>query len=221
MIGATYLTAQRTAAADAVSVRALARADASRLGVLGAGHQAVEDVRAIVLVRSIEAVFIWNRDGARAEAMAQDLAGDGLDVRVVGRESAVREADILVTATAAREPLVERSWVRPGTHISAMGADGPGKQELAIDLVAGATLVADQARQSVTIGEFQSAARAGRIEEAAIRALGDVLTGRAVGRTDDAEITIFDSSGIAIQDLAVCGLALQRARESGKFIVVD
>lgn len=219
-IGASHLTALRTAAADAVAIRALARADASRLCVVGAGHQAAADVRAAALVREIEVVFVWNRDESRAEHVAAELRNSGMDARVTGREAAVREADIIITATASREPLVERAWVREGAHISAMGADGPGKQELSVDLVASATLVADDVEQSVSIGECQAAFRAGAVTREHIRTLGGVLTGRDAGRCSDSEITVFDSSGVAIQDLAICGAAMREARRRGVVVSV-
>jgi ornithine cyclodeaminase len=128
-------------------------------------------------------------------------------------EVAVRRADIVVTATASRAALVVAEWVRPGTHISAMGADAPGKQELDINLTASATLVADRVAQSLTIGEFAAAGRAGRIREEDISTLGAVILGKTAPLRDDA-VRIFDSSGTAIQDLAIAALAIERAGDA-------
>lgn len=221
LVSAGYLNALRTAAADAVAVRRLARQDASIVALIGAGNQAAYELSAIRRVRDISRVRIWSRSPEKAQALASRLAEDGLDVSAARLEDAVRQADIIVTATASREALVERSWVRPGTHISAMGADGRGKQELEIELVAAARCFADLPSQSVQIGELQHAALAGRLDAAAVVALGDVITGASPGRQGEDEITLFDSSGIAIQDIGIAALAIERARAAGLGLHVD
>ncbi len=215
LVSASGLTAIRTAAADAVAVKHLARADAATLGIVGAGHQAWFDLIAICQVRPITRVVVWNRDLARATTFAGRVKSDlGIDAAAASLEDTVRAADILVTATAAREALVKARWVRPGTHISAMGADGPGKQELDTDLVASGVLVADIVTQSLTIGEFAAAARAGLIGANNVTTLGAVLLGRVKPVAPDA-VTIFDSSGTAVQDIAVAGLAVERYASTG------
>jgi len=215
LVSSTYLTGIRTAAADAVAVRRLARADAETLAIVGAGHQAWFDLLAVCEVRPIRRLRVWNRDPARAAAFAARAQTDlGLDSAAVSLEAAVRDADIVITATAASQPLVQSEWIRPGTHISAMGADSVGKQELDPALVAAGFLYADVVRQALTIGEFQVAARAGAIVEADIRTLGSALVS-GVGRVARDDITIFDSSGTAIQDLAIAALAVERCRAAG------
>jgi alanine dehydrogenase len=215
LVSSGYLTGIRTAAADAVAVKHLARADAATLGVVGAGHQAWFDVLAICEVRPIRRLLVWNRDPDRAEAFAARARTElGLDGESVPLEATVRAADILLTATAAAEPLVLRPWVRPGTHISAMGADSGGKQELDVALVAAGVLFADVIRQALTIGEFQTAARKGMIMDRDIQTLGSVIAGEA-RRPDADAITIFDSSGTAVQDLAIASLAIRRSFELG------
>ncbi len=215
LVSASGLTAIRTAAADAVAVKYLARADATVLGIVGAGHQAWFDLLAIRQVRAITRVLVWNRDPQRAAAFAGRVIAElGIEAASVGLEDTVRSADILVTATAACEPLVQARWVRPGTHISAMGADAPGKQELDTHLVASAVLVADIVTQSLTIGEFAAAARAGLIAADDVVTLGAVLMGKAPPVPSGA-VTIFDSSGTAIQDIAVAGLAVARYAQTG------
>jgi ornithine cyclodeaminase len=129
-------------------------------------------------------------------------------------KDAVGAADIIVTAAAAREPLLDAGWVRPGTHISAMGADAEGKQELDPALVASATLFADVVSQSITMGEYEAAYRAGLIDESRITPIGAVLNG-TTGRTSDKQVIIFDSSGMALQDIAICSMALEKATKLG------
>lgn len=214
LISSTYLTGIRTAAADAVAVRRLARADAEVLGIVGAGHQAWFDLLAVCEVRPIRRLNVWNRDSGRAEAFAARARAElGLEALAASLEVTVREADVLVTVTSASEPLVRRDWVAPGTHISAMGADSGGKQELDVMLMADAMVYADVRRQAITIGEAQTAARAGIIREADIRTLGSALVADAA-RANNA-ITIFDSSGTGIQDLAIGALAVARCAMYG------
>ncbi|WP_174274295.1 ornithine cyclodeaminase family protein [Sphingomonas bacterium] len=221
LVAATYLNALRTAAADAVAVEQLARADADTVALIGAGKQAWFDLAAIRRVRPIAAVRVFNRNTVGAEELAARVRGSGLDARVCSIEEAVRGAAIVITTTAAREPLVRAEWISPGTHVSAMGADGPGKQELDPALVAAAILFADLPAQAAAIGECQHASSAGLIDPASITAIGDVLDGRAASRTDPAAITLFDSSGIAIQDLAIAHVAVDRAEQQGVGLLVD
>ena len=214
LVSASGLTAIRTAAADAVAVKYLARPNATTLGIIGAGHQAWYDVLAIREVRAIRQVMVWNRDPRRAEAFAARVRTElGLGAEAASIESTLRNADIVVTATAASEPLVAPQWVRPGTHISAMGADAPGKQELDVDLTASAFLVADIVQQSLTIGEFEAAGHARRITADDINTLGSVILGRVSPLAG--AVTVFDSSGMAVQDLAIGALAIDRAMALG------
>lgn len=214
LIGAAHLTVLRTAAADAVGVKYLARADAATLAIVGAGHQALWDARAIARVRALADIRVTSRDAAKAERFAETLRGDGLPARATALEEAVRGADLVSTATAAKAPVLDDAWVSPGTHFSAMGADSRGKQELPLALVRRARLFCDVPGQSATIGEFQTiAAESG--DSFTLTSIGDVINGAAPGRTDDREITIFDSSGMAVQDLAISRIALERARRAG------
>lgn len=210
VIEASRVNGFRTAAADALAVDALARADAATLAVFGAGHQAAFEVAAVLRLRPFRRVLIVNRDRARAEALAASFARDGLAVQVAGAQEAVAEADVIVTATNATAPLFQAEWVRPGTHISAMGADGRGKQELPPALLRGSLLFCDLPEQSVEVGEFQWVHEAVRDGTVALTAVGAVLSGRAAGRRTDDDITVFDSSGIAAQDLAVAEALLAR-----------
>jgi ornithine cyclodeaminase len=195
----------RTAAADALAVDLLARADATTLAVFGTGHQAPYEVAAVRRVRPIDEVLVVGRTADRAERTAAELAAQGHNARAAGAEEACDRADVIVTATTARADspsLFEAAWVRPGTHISCMGADAPGKRELPPGLFARARVFCDLPEQARRMGESQHAP-AGTV----LTPLGEVLTHRATGRANDSDITLFDSSGIGLQDLYV-GLAL-------------
>lgn len=210
VVGASHLTALRTAAADGVAVRALARPEASSLGLVGAGHQAWFEMLAVIAVRPIQTVRVWSRTVATAEAFAARARHEtGLDVRACDLCAVVEGADVLVTATAASQALVRRQWVRPGTHLSAMGADARGKQELDAALMPKARLFADDVEQSVTIGEFEAAHEGGLVGRDAVTSIGAVLAGKAPGRLASQDITVFDSSGLALQDLAIAAHVLE------------
>ncbi|MFI1035480.1 ornithine cyclodeaminase family protein [Streptomyces sp. NPDC020951] len=197
--------AYRTAAADALAVDLLARADAGTLAVFGTGHQAAYEVAAVTRIRPIGEVLIVGRTAERAEQMSAALAAAGHIARGVSAEEACARADVIVTATTARAdtpPLFEAAWVRPGTHISCMGADAPGKRELPPELFSRARVFCDLPEQARRMGESQHSPA-----ETVLIPLGEVLTHHVTGRIDDSDITVFDSSGIGVQDLYL-GLAL-------------
>lgn len=197
--------AYRTAAADALAVDLLARAHTTTLAVFGTGHQAGYEVAAVSRVRPIDEVLVVGRSAERAERTAAALSARGHAARSASAEEACARADVIVTATTARAdtpPLFEAAWVRPGTHISCMGADAPGKRELPPELFARARVFCDLPEQARRMGESQHAP-----DRTVLIPLGEVLTHRAAGRTDDSDITVFDSSGIGLQDLYL-GLAL-------------
>jgi alanine dehydrogenase len=207
----------RTGAASAIATRHLSRPDSSVLGVIGTGVQALYQVQATLAVRAIRTVHAWN-------PTADKLARFGRQVRELGLEfvpqpdceAVAAKADILITVTPSTRPLVEATWVRPGTHINAMGADTRGKQELDPALVASAALFVDKASQAFSIGECQHAYNAGLITERSLRgSLGAVAAGLCEGRRTQQEITLFDGTGVALQDLAVADLAVRLAAERG------
>lgn len=192
------LNAYRTAAADAVATDALARSDAQVLALFGTGHQAAYEAQAIARIRPLTKIMVVGRSPERADAFVKQLHNKGLPAEASQAETACRAADIIVTATTATTPLFQANWVRPGAHISSMGSDAIGKQELPPQLFSQSRLFCDLAEQSARIGEFQHANA-----EMAMSTIGAVLTGTAEGRRTVEEITIFDSSGIALQDLYV------------------
>jgi ornithine cyclodeaminase len=203
-VEAGALNGWRTAAANAVAASVLARPDSRIVSVIGAGHQAEYEIRALCERFEVERVLIASRSRDRAEALASIVKPHvGVTVEFAELDEACRRADILVTVTPARAPLFDASLVRSGTHVAAMGTDRIGKQELPVSLLHNARLFADFPPQSRVIGEFQHVAGeidSGRLE---VTAIGDVLRGVAAGRIDEEEITVFDSSGVAIQDLMV------------------
>ncbi|SLN16097.1 L-lysine cyclodeaminase [Falsiruegeria litorea R37] len=198
VIEAGKLNAYRTAAADAVATDALARPDADTLAVFGTGHQADFEAHAIARIRKLRRVLVVGRTEERAASLVERLKGEGLPAETCGPEAACQHADIIITATASKAPLFQAEWVQPGTHVSSMGSDGKGKQELPPELLTKASLFCDLPAQSLDIGELQHA-------DAGVKpvAIGQVLCGEASGRTSDEDITVFDSSGISLQDLYV------------------
>ncbi|MEV6598279.1 ornithine cyclodeaminase family protein [Actinoplanes sp. NPDC051346] len=206
VVEASLANAYRTAAADALAVQTLARPDSRVLTVIGTGHQALHDVRAVAKVRPVDTVLVVGRRPEAAAALAATIrARTGLDARAESVEAACRAADVITTATTAKTPLFDADWIRPGTHISAMGADGAGKQELPPALYDRADLFCDLVEQARVIGEFQHAPAT-----ATITTLGDVLRASAPGRGSGEQITVFDSSGFALQDLALATALLDR-----------
>lgn len=213
VLNAGYLNGLRTAAANAVASNSLARTDAKILGVLGAGHQAIFEIKAICEIRDIEKILIFSRNRKTVEGAISELATAGIVAEYADVETVCCSADILVTVTGARGALFDAKWIKPGTHISAMGADQPGKHELPVPLVLAASLFADYPPQSRINGEFEMAAMAELTLN--ILPIGAVLSGDQPGRVSDEEVTIFDSSGIALQDLCVAQSVLEKAIELG------
>lgn len=221
LVGGNYLTGVRTGAASAIATKHLARRDARVLGLIGAGVQSGHQVRAALAVRPLTAVVAWDPSAANLEALGQVVRSLGIDYRAAASaEEAVRAADILTTVTPSTSAIVMTDWVRPGTHVNAMGADTVGKQELAADLVAACRVIVDDSAQAITIGECQHAFAQGRLPRDALTTLGSVASGRCPGRRDETEITLFDGTGIALQDLAPAAAAVRRARERGLGIEV-
>lgn len=219
LLNASAVTEIRTAAVSAVATELLASPDATELAIIGTGVQARAHLRAISASRRLTEVRVAGRDAAQAAAFAAELAGpDGPPVNACGSaEQAVAGAGIVVTATSSAEPVLRREWLAPGTHINAIGACLPRHRELDAHTVAAAGFFADS-RESVRgeSGDFLLALAEGAIGPDHIRAeLGEILIGSAPGRADDQEITVFESLGVAVEDLAAAALAYRKAAESG------
>jgi ornithine cyclodeaminase len=199
------ITAIRTAAASAVATDALARPEARRLAVLGYGEQAATHIRAIAAVRPLRQVRVWGRSTERAAAFAAAMRGElEIDVAASDVGSAVAEADIVCTVSAAFDPILEGAWVRPGTHVNVVGSSYAGPAEIDNDLVARSRFIVDS-REGVMAqgGEFRRAREAGLIGDDHIAAeIGEVLAGRIAGRQSAEQITVYKSLGHVVQDLA-------------------
>ena len=215
LVGGNYLTAVRTAASSAVSIAALSRPDSKVLGMVGAGHQSTFQLRAAVEQRDFEKVVAWNPHPDMLPKLGAVAAELGLPFEVVSREELGAQADVIITITSAFEPLMMRDWIKPGTHIACMGTDTKGKQEVDAHLVAAATVFTDEVAQSITIGETQHAIAQGLVKEGDITPIGEVINGTHKGRTSDDEITLFDGTGVGLQDLAVAAVAARVAAERG------
>ncbi len=218
------LTKLRTGAAAAIGVKYLARPEASRLGLVGCGDIARSAARAISHVRPVKHISLWSPVAEECVACARELKKElGVETTIAADPGAVAaDADMIVTATPSREPLLAKDAVRPGTHISAMGSDGPGKQELDAYLLADALLFVDSVEQCRCAGELQHALSEGLLSVDDIAGtIGGLISGSLVGRTTDSEISIFDSTGTAAQDVGIAGLVYERARQRSLGTVID
>jgi ornithine cyclodeaminase/alanine dehydrogenase-like protein (mu-crystallin family) len=207
VLDAGAVTALRTGAAAVLAAETLGRADAETAAVVGAG------VNGIAAARTFRArgreVVLYDVDGERARAAADELGG-----RAVSRGEALA-ADLLVTMTPGHEILLPEGSLEPGQHVSLMGADGPGKAEIAVDELLRTRIFADDWEQASHNGELVHAVEAGKLERSGVTELGAVLAGEAEGRRSAQEITTFDSTGLAIQDLAIALAAMDRADDLG------
>lgn len=220
MVGGNLLTALRTAAASSVSIRHLARKDSRVLGMVGAGHQAKFQLRAALKHGSFEKVIGWNLHPEMLPGLAEVAAEAGLPFEPVELDG-MRAADVIITIMSSFAPVLMAGHVSPGTHIACMGTDTKGKQELDPALLARATVFADEVAQSVTIGEAQHAVAAGLITATDITQLGAVINGSHPGRTSADQITLFDGTGVGLQDLAVAAAVVTLAERRGTAIEVS
>lgn len=214
-----YLTDIRTAAAGGVAANHLARKDARHAAIFGAGVQARLQLEALTLVRDIASATIWARDPVRAEACAKAASAElGIPVTATGdgREAAAR-ADIIVTTTPSREPVLMADWVNPGCHVTAMGSDAEHKNEIDPALIGRADLyVCDSQSQTRILGELHHAIDAGIVDgDATFPELGQVIAGTASGRTSADQITVCDLTGTGVQDTAIATLARSRCDAAG------
>ncbi len=215
------LTAIRTGAASGAATEVLARPESRVLALFGAGVQGRTQIEAVCTVRPIEQVWIYDVDSARAQALAQAVAGQGPvppDVRVAATpRQAVAEADVICTATTATRPVFADADLKPGVHINAIGAYTPEMAEIPPDTVARALVVVDSRQAALAeAGDILQPLRAGRISEQHLHAeLGEILLGRKPGRTSPEQITLFKSVGVAVQDALTAKVALQNALELG------
>ncbi len=215
----TWITGCRTAAAGAISVKYLAREDAKTLCIIGAGNQARRQLRAIIRVRDFTEVLVWNASSDKLDNYVQEMSAEtGLSIRrCETAEEAVRLADVVVTTTRAhRGPVVRQEWLKPGTHIVAIGADMPDKQELDTAIFKHAKVVNDSVALCIKYGDTHHAVAANVIRPEAIHAeIGEILLGQKAGRENPEEITVFDSVGMAIQDNVMAAMLYRAALDKG------
>ncbi|ASP22769.1 delta(1)-pyrroline-2-carboxylate reductase [Antarctobacter heliothermus] len=220
MVGGNLLTALRTAAASSVSIKHLARKDAKVLGMIGAGHQATFQLRAALEQRTFDKVIGWNYHPEMLPNIEKVATEAGVPFEAVDLPG-MRAADVIISITSAFGPSLMADHVSPGTHVACMGTDTKGKQEVEAALLARAAVFTDEVAQSVSIGEAQHAVAQGLIRDSDIAQLGAVINGSHPGRTSDDQITLFDGTGVGLQDLAVAAAVVDLAVAQGIAIEVD
>jgi ornithine cyclodeaminase/alanine dehydrogenase len=213
----SYITSYRTGAAGAVAASVLARKDSTKIGIIGAGTQGRMQVLALRELFQLEEIRVWDIEEKMATKYSTEMAELlGISVKhFTNREEVVRGSDIVVTVTPSKKELVNKDWIERGMHINAIGADGPGKQELDPGIMKLADkVVVDSLAQCKRIGEIQHALALGLIKEQDVHGeIGEILIGKKVGRESDNEITLFDSTGLAAQDIAAAHVVLEAAKE--------
>jgi alanine dehydrogenase len=212
----TYITAIRTGVAGGIAAKYLARKNSSIIGMIGAGRQAETQLMAVVAVMpSIDEVKVFDQHSETAIDYAAKMAAKlNVKIRSVETIGKAAESDIIVTTTPSREPIIKKQYIRPGTHINAIGADARGKQELAPDLLASAKILVDDMEQASHSGEINVPLSKNQISIDDIGGtLGEVIINTKTGRENEQEITIFDSTGLAIQDIICAQLVYERAKK--------
>lgn len=220
-MNAAAITAIRTAAVSAVATKLLARPDASVLAILGAGVQARSHLEAIPLVREIREIRIFSRSGPGT--LISSGAGSVRPTVAESAEECVRGADIIVTATSSKEPVLRRAWIPDGAHINAVGSSIAAARELDSETVAAASLFVDRRESTLNeSGDFLAARRDGLVEDSHIKGeLGEILTGVLAGRQTRDELTLFKSLGLAIEDLASAAFLYGEARRLERGCWID
>ena len=210
-----YLSILRAGAAGAISANYLANKKIERVAVIGSGNLAYIQLKALMAVRTFNNVSVWGRTPINVDTYARRIIEDhDLEVEIAPTvEAAVRQAEIVVTATASLHPLIRADWLKPGVHLIALGSDTPGKQELHIDVLKRADLIiVDDFEQCAAAGEIHHGLEAGVITRDSIRGeLGDLVIGKIVGRTHTDQISVADLTGLGFQESAMATLALEKA----------
>jgi alanine dehydrogenase len=213
----TWVTDMRTGASAGVATKYLARPDSETLGIIGAGRQACTQLMAMDEVMKIEKAKVYCRTCSTRTKFARNATATyGFEVEAVkSPKEAVKDVDVIVTTTPSRKPLIKVDWISPGTHINAMGADAPSKQELDTNLLQKSKIVVDSWEQAKHSGEINVPVSQGILKRNDIHAkLGEIIIGKKVGREKD-EITIFDSTGLAVQDTVTAWQIYRKVLEKG------
>jgi len=216
-----FITDLRTAAAGALAAKYLAGKQIQTVAVIGAGAQARYQMKLLSLVRPFREARVWGRNREKTEACAEELRRAGISGQPAfsvapAVEQAVRRADLVITVTASREPLVRAEWLAPGETVIAVGSDGPDKQELDVGVLARADrIVADSLPQCLRLGEIHHAVEQGAINKEKVSELGEIVAGLKTGRTRDDELIVCDLTGVGVQDVAAASLVMERALAAG------
>jgi len=223
LLDSMEITTLRTGAATAVAAKYLARADARTAAIIGCGNQGWVQLRALRRVRPLTAARVYDRDRRRAEDLARVLGPElGLTIEVAeGPAAAARLSDIVVTCTSARQPILDVEDVAPGVFVAAVGADNPEKQEIAPALLAASRVVVDVLDQAATMGDLHHAIAAGVMTRDAATELGQIVAGRSPPRQSSDEVIVFDSTGMALQDVAAAAAVYERAKAAGRGTTVQ
>lgn len=219
VMDATDITAYRTGATAAIASRYLARPDSSTLGIIGTGQQAYTQLMAHAELFPLKTIKVFDMSPSALERFIESFPGRRIQTCSLEEVAA---ADIVCTLTTMREPLLRRRWIRPGTHINAVGADAPGKQELEPSLLNEAVVVVDDLKQASAAGEINVPLTKGLFKTEQIYAtLGELVIGRKPGRKDRNAITVFDSTGLAIEDIATAKLIYKKAMDLGSYLSIN
>jgi ornithine cyclodeaminase len=215
-----YITEMRTAAAGAVAAKYLSRKKINRVAMIGSGAQARFQLRALAVVRSFEKVAVCSRQPENINRYIQEMKALFPQIQFMAAasaEEAIKGADVVITATPSRQPIVRAEWLAKGVHITAMGSDGPDKQELFPEVLQKADLLyADSIKQATSLGEIHHGLKTGLIDERKINGeIGEIILGLKPGRTSEKQITVADLTGLGVQDAATSSLVLSKARATG------
>ncbi len=214
IMDSTYVTAMRTGSAGALAAHVLARRDADTVAIVGAGVQGTFQLRALARMRTLRQVWVYDTSPDRADAFARQMASE-LDVHVTASSSvadAVREAGVILAATWARTPFIERDMLAPGTHVTTLGPDEPGKAEVTADVIRAGIFICDDRALAVELGALRGV---GLGPEAVTAELGEVLAGHHSGRTSTEQITVYGGVGLAFQDAVAAWQVYQNAKDRG------
>lgn len=221
LLSATYVTVFRTGAASGAATKQLARPDSRRLAILGTGRQSTTQLQAVLAVRPIERVAVWNRteDNAVAwiESTREMLGPIGPELELApSAEEACREADIVVVSIRSSVPVLHGEWLRPGAHVNGVGASTPHQRELALSVLQRAEVKTVDSRElALQTGDFLESIASNQLRPEEVAEMGELLLGRLPGRTDDRQITLFKSVGHAANDLAIARWLAEEARRAG------
>ena len=218
VIAARWLGALRTGAVAAVATKYMARRNATSLGIVGTGEQAETQALNLIALMKPQRIMATSRNAANREAFRARLQNSGIKVEVAeSSEQIVQESDVISLATTSRDPVIQARWVKPGSHINAIGANLASRREIDVELIRRSRVVVEYKEQALQeAGDLVIPLKTGEISEASISAeLGEVVTGAKPGRSSADEITIFKSIGVAIEDVCVAGIAYEKAVKQG------